>query len=167
MNLKNIRSILGIVKTTWRWGTSRRSVSRIHSPHSPSRLAWHDGQNPRVLHENIRRCSVRQRGQRIRANPLRGLPQSRYFSTTNPGCLQEVAPRGPRHGRFPLGPTFTSKVRRLSKSLPLQLIEKAPNRQRFDAVLSAKRPLSQKNHQSAADTFKSRYGFNPFKVRRG
>ena len=31
---KKTSSILGIVKTIWRWGTSRRSDSRIHSPHS-------------------------------------------------------------------------------------------------------------------------------------
>jgi len=34
--LKKRRSILGMVKTTWRWGTSRRSSSLIHSPHSSS-----------------------------------------------------------------------------------------------------------------------------------
>src|SRR4030042_6153320 len=33
-----VPSILGMVKTTWRWGTSRRSVSLIHSPHSSSLL---------------------------------------------------------------------------------------------------------------------------------
>ena len=32
---------------------------------------------PRVLQDNVNRCSARQRGQRIRANPQRGLPQSR------------------------------------------------------------------------------------------
>jgi hypothetical protein len=37
----------------------------------------HQGQNPRVLQEKVRRCSVRQSGQRIRANPRFGLPQSR------------------------------------------------------------------------------------------
>jgi hypothetical protein len=39
LNLKKIRSILGMVKTTWRCGTSMRSVSRIQSPHSSIRLA--------------------------------------------------------------------------------------------------------------------------------
>ena len=61
--------------------TSRRSVSRIHSPHSSSFLAWQEGKNPRVRHENITNRSSPQSGQRIRANPQRGLPQSRYRST--------------------------------------------------------------------------------------
>jgi len=58
--LKNIRSILGIVKTTWRWGTSRRSCSCIHSPHSSHLFEWHDEQNPRVRQENISNFSVLQ-----------------------------------------------------------------------------------------------------------
>jgi len=37
--LKKIRSILGMVKRTRRWGTSRRSSSCIHSPHCSSLLA--------------------------------------------------------------------------------------------------------------------------------
>lgn len=55
MYLKNARSILGMVKTSWRWGTSRRSVSRIHSPHSSNLLARPEKQKPRVRQENIRR----------------------------------------------------------------------------------------------------------------
>ena len=43
--LKNSRSLLGTVKTTWRWGTSRSSLSRIHSPHSSSRMAWQEGRS--------------------------------------------------------------------------------------------------------------------------
>jgi hypothetical protein len=41
--------------------------------HSSRRLAWQEGQNPRVLQQNINRCSLWQSGQRIRANPERGL----------------------------------------------------------------------------------------------
>ena len=36
-----------------------------------------EGQNPRVRQENMTSRSTRQSGQRIRANPQRGLPQSR------------------------------------------------------------------------------------------
>jgi hypothetical protein len=50
---------------------------RIHSPHSSRRLAWQEGQNPRGLQKNIRNRSSPQSGQQIRANPQRGLPQSR------------------------------------------------------------------------------------------
>ena len=49
----------------------------IHSPHSSNLLAWQEGQNPWVLQGNVWRYSARQRGQRIRANPHCGLPQSR------------------------------------------------------------------------------------------
>jgi hypothetical protein len=38
---------------------------RIRSPHSSRRLAWHDGQNPRVLQENVNRCSAWQSGQTL------------------------------------------------------------------------------------------------------
>jgi len=31
--------------------------SRPHSPHISMRLAWHDGQNPRVLQENVERMT--------------------------------------------------------------------------------------------------------------
>jgi hypothetical protein len=40
-------------------------------------LAWHDGQKPRVLQENVNKCSAWQSGQRIRAKPERGFAQSR------------------------------------------------------------------------------------------
>jgi hypothetical protein len=73
-----------MVKTIWRCGTSKRSVSRIHSPHSSTRLAWHEGQNPRVLQENIRRCSARQSGQRIRA-ALRSPHDSATIHEGEPG----------------------------------------------------------------------------------
>lgn len=53
LNLIKRRSIFRITKTTWLWGTSRRSSSRIHSPYSSSLLAWHDGQKPPVRQENI------------------------------------------------------------------------------------------------------------------
>jgi hypothetical protein len=36
-----------------------------HSPHISMRLAWQDGQKPRVLQENVSRCSARQAGQWI------------------------------------------------------------------------------------------------------
>jgi hypothetical protein len=36
-----------------------------------------EGQNPRVRQENIRRCSAGQSGQRMRAKPQRGFPQSK------------------------------------------------------------------------------------------
>jgi hypothetical protein len=42
-----------------------------------SRLAWQEGQKPRVRQEKQRRCSVPHEGQRMRAKPQRGLPQSR------------------------------------------------------------------------------------------
>jgi len=82
LNLKNIRSILGMVNTTWRWGVSRISFSRIHAPHSSRRLAWQEGQKPRVLQENIRSLSIPQSEHLIRANPHFGLPQSKYLFTT-------------------------------------------------------------------------------------
>ncbi len=75
--LKNIRSILDMVSTTWRWGTSSTSSSRIHSPHCSSLFEWQDGQNPRTLHEKVNNLSVPHSGQRILANPHFGLPQSR------------------------------------------------------------------------------------------
>ncbi|NOR22093.1 MAG: hypothetical protein GQ476_05350 [Candidatus Aminicenantes bacterium] len=40
-----------------------RSDSRIHSPHSSRLLAWHDGQNPRTLHEKVNNISLPQTGQ--------------------------------------------------------------------------------------------------------
>lgn len=55
-------------------GTSSRSSSCIHSPHSSRRLAW---QNPRVLQENINSRSSPQSGHRMWANPHIGLPQFR------------------------------------------------------------------------------------------
>ena len=79
--LKNTRSILGMVSTTWRWGTSSTRDSLIHSPHSSRLFEWQEGQNPRTLHEKVNNLSVPQSGQRILANPHFGLPQSRYFST--------------------------------------------------------------------------------------
>jgi len=51
--------------------------SLIHSPHSSSLFEWHDGQNPRLRHENINNLSSLHEGQRTRANPHFGLPQSR------------------------------------------------------------------------------------------
>ena len=45
----------------------------VDLPHSSRRLAWQEGQNPRVLQQNINRCSLWQSGQRIRAKPERGL----------------------------------------------------------------------------------------------
>ncbi len=45
----------------------RRNDSLTHSPHSSRRLAWHVGQKPRVLQENVNRCSAWQFGQRILA----------------------------------------------------------------------------------------------------
>ena len=77
LNLKKLLSILGIVSTTWRCGTRKSSVSLTHSPHSSRRLAWHDGQKPRVLQENVNKCSAWQSGHRIRAKPERGFAQSR------------------------------------------------------------------------------------------
>ena len=65
--LKKIRSILGIVKTTWRCGTSKSSRSLTQSPHISTRFAWQDGQNPRVFQENASTYSARKTGQRIRA----------------------------------------------------------------------------------------------------
>jgi len=52
-------------------------ITDLHPPHSFSLLAWQEGQNPRVRQENISRRSAWQSGQRMRANPQRGLPQSR------------------------------------------------------------------------------------------
>jgi hypothetical protein len=43
--LKNVRSILGMVNTTWRWGVSSISSSRIHSAHSqafPGEILIHE-----------------------------------------------------------------------------------------------------------------------------
>jgi hypothetical protein len=48
-------------------GTSRRSVSRNHSPHSSSRLAWQEEQKPLALRENVNKRSGWQPGHRIRA----------------------------------------------------------------------------------------------------
>ena len=49
---------------------------------SPSsrHLAWQEGQNPLILHENIISLSVPQSPHRIRAKPHFGLPQSRLVA---------------------------------------------------------------------------------------
>jgi hypothetical protein len=46
-------------------------------------MAWQEGQNPRLRQENITSRSSAQSGHRMRANLRRGLPQSRYRSTTS------------------------------------------------------------------------------------
>jgi hypothetical protein len=48
-------------------GDNRRSVSRNHSSHSSSLLAWEEGQKPLALQEKVNKRSVRQPGHRIRA----------------------------------------------------------------------------------------------------
>ncbi len=58
------------IQTTWRCGTLRSRVSRTHWPHSSRRLARQEGQNPRVLQENVNSCSLWQSGQRIRARHI-------------------------------------------------------------------------------------------------
>ena len=50
---------------------------RLDPHQAMDRLAWHDGQNPLVRQENIRSRSSPQSGHLMRANPQRGLPQSR------------------------------------------------------------------------------------------
>jgi hypothetical protein len=58
---------------------SRQSISSFGHQEMQVGVKIHsqEGQKPRVREENIRRCSVWQSGQRIRANPQQGLLQSR------------------------------------------------------------------------------------------
>ena len=46
-------------------------------------MAGQEGQNPPLRQENITSRSSAQSGHRMRANPQRGLPLSRYSSTTS------------------------------------------------------------------------------------
>jgi len=52
---------------------------------------WQDGQKPRVLQENVNRCSLWQSGQRIRAKPALGLPPVEISVHAPPDDRPEIA----------------------------------------------------------------------------
>jgi transposase-like protein len=67
-------SKLSVRKTLRQIGISRSTFYEWYKRYQESGF---EGQNPRVLQENMRRRSSPQSGHRMRANPHIGLPQSR------------------------------------------------------------------------------------------
>ena len=83
-----IRIPLGAILRAGLIGFIRRAPGQAGLPGGLFTLSFrpdagHAGQNPLVRQENITSRSSAQSGHRIRAIPLRGLPKSRYFSTTS------------------------------------------------------------------------------------
>ena len=54
------RSLLGIVRTTWQWGTDASSVVSSHCVQLARRLTWQPGQKYRHVHEKANRYSCAQ-----------------------------------------------------------------------------------------------------------